>query len=157
MKITKLLIALAAIAPLSHTLAQPIKSIITPYTISRVTTAEIDQKPYIVASSYEGTVVAYDFEGNLLWENPLSGYYNQDIYCDDLDGDGNDETLASNSDGTLYVLDKSGKELWSFRPSQAPMNSATIIRKAGKAYVAAGGYNNTLYYLDGKGELIETI
>lgn len=137
--------------------AEPIKSIITPYTISKVTTAQINNKPFIMASSYNGALLCYNFDGELQWENKLSGYFNQDIYCGDLDGDGSDETLAANSDGALYCLNDRGEVKWSFSPSEVPMNSTTIIHHQGVPYVACGGYDNNLYYLDNGGKLIKTI
>ncbi|MFR9524526.1 MAG: PQQ-binding-like beta-propeller repeat protein, partial [Rikenellaceae bacterium] len=117
----------------------------------------INSSEYIVASSYEGTVLCLDYSGKTLWENKLSGYYNQDIYCGDIDGDGNDEILAANSDGALYCIDDNGKLMWSFRPTEAPMNAVSIIHSEGKPYVACGGYDTYLYYLDQSGALVSKV
>ncbi|MFI3289295.1 MAG: PQQ-binding-like beta-propeller repeat protein [Rikenellaceae bacterium] len=157
MKPLKQLLTLLSVASIAALSAAPLKSIETPYTISKVTTAEINKRPYIVASSYEGTLLCYDFDGKLLWENKLSGYFNQDIYCADVDGDGSDETFAANSDGSLYCVDESGKQLWSFRPSETPMNAVTLIHSGGNPYIVCGGYDLNIYYLDAKGKLVKTV
>ncbi|MFR9557255.1 MAG: hypothetical protein SNF68_07200 [Rikenellaceae bacterium] len=157
MRPTKLFLLFLLCAALSQAHSAPIVSIETPYTISRVTTAIIDKQEYIVASSYEGRLLCLDFRGNILWENKLSGSYNLDIYCCDLDGDGSYETLAANSDGSLYCIGEDGKNLWQFRPTEAPMNAATMIHHDGSTYVACGGYDTNLYYLDHKGKLISQV
>ncbi|MFI3286784.1 MAG: hypothetical protein R3Y08_09055 [Rikenellaceae bacterium] len=136
---------------------EPIQSIETPYTISKVTTAQIDGGEYIIASSYEGALLCYSFGGELLWENKLSGYFNHDIYCDDIDGDGSDEIFAANSDGTLYCVDHKGDLGWLFRLNDAPMNAVTVIREGSVPYVVCGGYDTFIYYLNSHGEKIMEI
>ena len=55
-----------------------------------------ESEEFIVASSYEGRVVAYDLNGNHRWSLPLSGYMNHDLWCEDLSGDGVDDVLSYN-------------------------------------------------------------
>ncbi|MFI3321036.1 MAG: PQQ-binding-like beta-propeller repeat protein [Rikenellaceae bacterium] len=158
-KFTKLLLTIplfSAIAIASCSEQKPIESIETPYTISLVRTADIDNKEYIIASSYEGVVLCYDFNGKKLWENKLSGFFNQDIYCADLDGDGSDDIVAANSNGTLYALDENGKVLWQKSLGETPISALTVVHKDGKPYIAAGAYDTNLYYLDAKGEILST-
>ena len=132
-------------------------SIDTGYTISKVRSAVNREIPYLVASSYEGTVLGVSFEGKISWKNALSGFMNRDLWCADLTGDGADEILAANADGSVYCLDHRGELQWTFRPSDAPMNTVCVIRKNRIPYVVCGGYDTNIYYLDGQGKPVKTI
>ena len=55
----------------------------TGYTISKMRTAYKDGNSYIVASSYEGTVLGMQYDGTILWANTLSGFMNHDLWCED--------------------------------------------------------------------------
>ncbi len=129
-------------------------SIETGYTISKVQMATGDAGNYIVASSYEGTLLGISYDGQQLWGNPLSGFLNQAITCADLDGDGVDEILAANADGTLYCLTSGGQLLWKFKLNDAPMNAVAVIHRDGKPYVACGSYDTNIYYLSAEGRLL---
>lgn len=137
--------------------AAPIESIVTDYTIVNVRNALFKGKPVIIAGSYDGVILCYDYNGKLLWENKLSGFLNQDIYCADLDNDGYDEILTANSDGAIYCLDNKGKQIWKFRRNDAPMSAVTTFKKDNKNYIACGGYDRNLYYLDTKGNMISFV
>lgn len=137
--------------------AAGIISIETGYTISRVCTARNNGRSLIVASSYEGTLLAIRYEGHIEWLNPLSGYMNHDIWCDDLTGDGADEILAANADGAVYCLSLQGELLWKFQPTDAPMNSVCVVRNEDTPYVVCGGYDMNMYYLTARGDLVKTI
>jgi hypothetical protein len=50
-------------------------SIETGLTICKVRSAARDGVPYLVASSYEGTVLGVSYQGAILWKNDLSGFY----------------------------------------------------------------------------------
>ncbi|MBH0044469.1 PQQ-binding-like beta-propeller repeat protein [Pseudoalteromonas sp. SWXJZ10B] len=132
-------------------------SIETPYTISKVRSANRKSGSYIVGSSYEGTLFAVDYDGKVLWENKLSGFMNHDVWTQDITGDGNDEILTANADGHVYCLSDKGKLKWSFKINDAPMYSVTAIKKDNTSYVVAGGFDNNFYYLDTQGKLIKTI
>jgi len=132
-------------------------SIETPYTISKVRSANRKQGSYIIASSYEGTVLALDYKGDILWENKLSGFMNHDVWTQDITGDGNDEVLTANADGHIYCLSDKGKLKWSFKVNDAPMYSVTTIKKENTPYIVAGGLDKNFYYLDINGKLIKTI
>ena len=132
-------------------------SIETPYTISKVRSANQKSGSYIVGSSYEGTLLAVDYDGKVLWENKLSGFMNHDVWTQDITGDGNDEVLTANADGHVYCLSDKGKLKWSFKVNDAPMYSVTTIKKDNTSYVVAGGFDNNFYYLDTQGKLIKTI
>ena len=122
-------------------------SIETDYTISKVRTAQNKGTSYIIASSFEGTIIAVSYSGKTLWKNELSGFMNHDIWCDDITGDGNDEILAANANGTTYCLNNKGKLLWKFKQNNAPMYSVCAIKKEEKNYVVCGGYDKSIYYL----------
>jgi WD40 repeat protein len=132
-------------------------SIDTGYTISKVRSAVNREIPYLVASSYEGTVLGVSFQGKIGWKNALSGFMNRDLWCADLTGDGADEILAANADGSVYCLDHRGELQWTFRPSDAPMNTVCVIRKNKVPYVVCGGYDTNIYYLDSQGKPVKTI
>ena len=142
----------------SELIADPaIVSIETDFTILKVRTAQNKGKSYIVASSYEGTVLGVNYKGKVLWKNKLSGFTNHDIYIRDLDNDGNDEILAANADGTIYCLNSKGKLLWKFSINSAPMFAVSAIKKDDKMYVVAGGFDTNIYYLTAKGEFLKKI
>jgi len=132
-------------------------SIDTGYTITKVRIATDTTQNYVVATSYEGTVLAVTYDGDILWENKLSGFMNHDIWADDIDNDGNDEVLAANADGSIYCLDNKGKLLWQFKQNDAPMYAVTVIEKDGKSYVVCGGYDNSFYYVSNQGKLISEV
>jgi hypothetical protein len=132
-------------------------SIETPYTISKVRAANQNSGSYIVGSSYEGTILAVNYDGKVLWENKLSGFMNHDVWTQDITGDGNDEVFTANADGHIYCLSDKGKLKWSFKVNDAPMYSVTTITKDNIPYVVAGGFDNNFYYLDTQGKLIKTI
>lgn len=134
-----------------------IKSLVTNYTISKVRVAKGTETAYIVASSFEGTVVALSYEGNQLWENKLSGFMNHDLWCNDITGDGVDEILVANADGTVYCLSAMGKLLWSFKKNEAPFYAVTTLNKGDVTYVVAGGFDKRIYYLSKDGVLIKEL
>ncbi len=135
-----------------------ILSIDTNHTITKVRTATISGKENIIATTYDGMVLCYDMAGNKLWENALSGYMNHDLHCDDIDGDGQDEVMAANADGSLYCIDNDGELKWTFKPNNAPMNAVTSFVKSRRNYVVCGGYDLNHYYLDGNtGKSLKTV
>lgn len=130
----------------------------TGYTIAKVRTAQAAANSLIVASSYEGTLLGMDYAGNLLWTNSLSGIMNHDLWCDDITGDGEDEILAANGDGSIYCVNTQGELLWQFKANDVPMISVCAIHNTnGTAYVAAGGNDLNLYYISATGSVLETI
>jgi len=141
----------------SAKLDKAIVSIETGLTISKVRTAQNKGKTYIVASSYEGTVIGVSYDGKELWRNELSGFMNHDLWAGDISGDGVDEILVANADGSIYCLNNKGKLLWKFKQNEAPMYAVCVINKDGKPYVVGGGYDNSYYYVSPKGKLISEI
>ncbi|WP_010135928.1 PQQ-binding-like beta-propeller repeat protein [Ochrovirga pacifica] len=132
-------------------------SIDTNYTIQKVQTANYKKQTVLIASSYEGTLLAYSDEGKLLWEQPLSGFMNHDLWSGDLDGDAIDEVVVANANGTIYCVNSFGEVMWSFQKNQAPMYAVTMVKKEDKTYVVAGGFDTSLYYLSAQGTLIKEI
>ena len=135
----------------------PIQSIETGYTILKVRTVAGANGDYILASSYEGTLLGVSFDGEILWKNRLSGYMNHDLWAGDLNADGVDEVFAANADGSIYALNSEGQLLWSFKQNDAPMNAVTLIRTDESRYVVAGGYDRNIYYLDTAGKVVKSI
>ncbi|WP_152285703.1 PQQ-binding-like beta-propeller repeat protein [Flavicella marina] len=131
-----------------------IVSIETGYTITLVRTSQIENRTTVIANSYEGTLLAYTYKGKKLWENKLSGFMNHDVWCADLDGDGNDETLAANADGNLYCISDKGELLWKFSKNEAPLKSVAVTHKDKEAYVVVGSYDSHIYYLNKNGQLV---
>ncbi|WP_366184309.1 hypothetical protein [Flavobacterium ovatum] len=154
-KIISLLVIFLSIQ--SGQAADGIKSIETDYTIMKVRVMKYKNTTKIIGSSYEGTVVCYDYDGKLQWKNELSGFMNNDIYCADIDDDGKDEILAPNADGNLYCLDDDGKLLWKFKKNSAPILSATMVSKDKINYVVCGGYDKNIHYLTADGKLLKYI
>jgi lambda-carrageenase len=134
-----------------------IVSIETGYTICKVRTAVDRDGSYIVASSYEGTVLGLSYNGEVEWSNDLSGFMNRDLWCEDVTGDGSSEIFAANADGVLYCLDGKGKLLWEFKANDAPMNAVCVVNLDGTKLIVCGGYDTNIYYLTVQGELIKTI
>ena len=132
-------------------------SIETGYTVSKVRTAKNNKGTFIVASSYEGTVLGVSYDGAILWKNELSGFMNHDIWCEDINADGIDEILVANANGTIFCLNSKGETQWQFKKNDAPMYALTVINKDDSSYVVCGGFDKNLYYLSNKGELLETI
>jgi hypothetical protein len=132
-------------------------SIDTKYTITKVRTAVDKKGTYVACTSYEGTILAVGYDGEIRWENKLSGFMNHDLWTGDINNDGVDEILAANADGSIYCLNNKGELLWKFKQNEAPMYAVCVINKEGKAYVACGGYDNSYYYVSPKGELVSEI
>jgi len=141
----------------------PLRSLETGYTMMRVRTGMDVSNSFIVAASYEGTIVRMDFAGEALWTNALSGYMVHDLWCSDLNGDRVDDILVSNADGYLYCLNgATGTQLWNFAPTpgphKTPMYAGCAVQAAnGKKYVACGGFDKNFYWLSSSGQWLETV
>ncbi|WP_366184338.1 PQQ-binding-like beta-propeller repeat protein [Flavobacterium ovatum] len=127
------------------------------YTISKIRTAVKNGKSFIVASSYEGTIVGLRYDGKKIWENKLSGFMNHDLWCEDITGDGIDEIFAANANGTLYCLNNDGTLKWQFKQNDAPMYAVCVVSKNNIPYVVCGGYDKNIYYLNADGTLKQTL
>ncbi|MDO7173141.1 hypothetical protein [Mariniflexile sp. AS56] len=135
-------------------------SIDTKYTITKVRTGKTKKETILIASSYEGTVLGVSFDGKILWKNPLSGFMNHDIWCQDITGDGIDEILIANADGNLYCLNTEGNLVWTFKTGHKnppPMYAVTALNDGKNMYVVCGGFDKSFYYLTPKGVLIKAI
>ncbi|MEM0965836.1 MAG: hypothetical protein AAGJ81_06790 [Verrucomicrobiota bacterium] len=155
--VNKLCICLLVIFSVGEAGEPAIRAFDTGYTVMKVRSGSSHGTPFIVGSTYEGTILGMRFDGSIAWTNPLSGYMNHDLWCGDLDGDGIDEILAANADGSIYCLNVTGDLLWSFKKNDVPMNAVCIIRDGDRSFIACGGYDLWLYYLDSNGELLESI
>ncbi|MGJ8745693.1 hypothetical protein, partial [Polaribacter sp.] len=142
------------------TINNAIKSIDTDLTILKVRTAINKGESYVVATSFEGTVLAVSYEGEILWKNKLSGFMIHDIWCQDINGDGIDEIVTANADGNVYCLNNKGKLLWTFKTGLSnppPMYAVSVVNKNNAAYVVCGGFDKSIYYVSNKGELVKEI
>ena len=164
LKIQLLLISVGVLSAIQYNLPAQTKktnlnkeiiSIETGYTISKVRTAQNTDESYIIGSSYEGTVLGVSHIGEVLWENKLSGFMNHDLWCEDITGNGIDEIIAANANGTIYCLNNKGELLWKFKQNDAPMYSVCTIKKGNENYVVCGGYDKSIYYLNSKGKQIK--
>ncbi len=135
----------------------PIESFETNKTIVKVRTANFKNKTHIIASSYEGTVMAVNYAGKIIWENKLSGFMNHDVWCKDINNDGNDEILVANANGTLYCLNNKGNTLWKFKVNDAPMYSVCAVSKNNNTYIVCGSMDLNIYYLTNEGKKIKKI
>ena len=125
-------------------------SIETGLTITKVRTAQNKGKSYVIASSYEGTVIGVSYKGKVLWKNKLSGFMNHDVWCEDITGNGKDEILVANADGILYCLNAKGKLLWTFKTAHKnapPMYAVTVIKNGKTPIVVCGGFDKSFYYV----------
>ena len=134
-----------------------ITSFDTGYTITKVRSGQSKGTTFIAASSYEGTVLGMRLDGTIAWKNALSGYMNHDLWCADLTGDGIDEILAANADGSVYCLNVRGETQWQFKKNDVPMYSVCAVKNGDTPYIACGGFDMNMYYLDAKGKLISTV
>ncbi|MDZ8117822.1 PQQ-binding-like beta-propeller repeat protein [Pontiella agarivorans] len=135
-----------------------ISSFDTGFTMMKVRAATARSTSFIVSASYEGTVAAYTYDGTELWTNPLSGFMVHDMWCADLTGNGIDEIMVANADGSLYCLNHRGVVQWTFRRNDAPMYAVCVVHaETGRPYVVCGGYDLNIYYLTAKGKLRKTI
>ncbi|AZQ63912.1 hypothetical protein EI427_17275 [Flammeovirga pectinis] len=160
MKYLKLIIGLLLLPIVLLAKEKPKKGIVsfdTDYTISLVRNAQINGGNYIVANSYEGTILVFTEDGKKVWENKLSGFANHDVWCEDITGDGTDEILTANADGNLYVLDAKGKLMWQNQPSETPLTAVTVMNGKNGKYIVTGGMDKNLYYLSSTGNVFKTI
>lgn len=158
MKMKNVLIVALGLACSLASGKEALSSFDTGYTIMKVREVTARNRAFIVSASYEGTVLAYRYDGSELWKNELSGYMVHDLWCDDLTGDGVDEILVANADGTLYCLDSSGDLQWAFKQNDAPMYAVCVVHDGqGAPYVVCGGYDLNIYYLSPDGQLVKRI
>ena len=129
----------------------------TGYTITNVRSVVNEKEQLVFASTYEGTLLVVTQSGEIKWKNTLSGFMNHDIWAQDIDNDGASEYFAANADGSVYALDHQGHIMWRFAPTEAPMNAVTVITNGKTPVVVAGGYDNSFYYIDVNGKLINEV
>ncbi|VGO20480.1 Lambda-carrageenase [Pontiella sulfatireligans] len=139
----------------------PLTSLDTGFTIQKLRTAKVGTNTLIIGSSYEGAVLGMEYDGTVLWTNELSGFMNHDVWCDDITGDGSDEILLANADGSVYCLNAAGMLQWQFKPNNGghlpPMYAVCVVHDAGTPYVVCGPYDMSIYYLDSTGSLAKEI
>ncbi|WP_075601941.1 PQQ-binding-like beta-propeller repeat protein [Saccharicrinis aurantiacus] len=133
------------------------------HTVMKVRTADYDDTEVIIATDYDGTVLAIDYSGAILWKNNVGdGIMNHDIWCADINGDNKDEVLVASANGKVYCLNSSGKELWQFKPYDTqhltPMYAVCVVKDAALTpYVVCGNFDTNCYYLSATGELVQTL
>lgn len=111
----------------------------------------------VVGGAYDGTIVAYTSDGKLMWESRPSIFFPSELIAADLNNDGFDETIITYYDGSIHVLDKNGKEFWTYQ-AEGALYAAAVVEDAGKSYVMAGGIDHYLYKFDGEtGAVADTL
>ncbi|WP_052342974.1 hypothetical protein [Saccharicrinis fermentans] len=133
------------------------------HTIMKVRVAKNQDRQIIVGSDYDGILLGVDYSGAILWECATGhGTMNHDLWCADITGDGVDEILAANANGSVYCLNIDGKILWEFKPFDSshltPMYAITVVKdKSLTPYVVCGGFDTNIYYLTKTGSLIKVL
>ncbi len=161
-KIALALVALFCIAPHRGVAIECID--LGQHTIIKVREAQLGAKSVIIGATYDGVVVALDYDGTLLWcREGDSATIIHDVWCDDITGDDIDEVLIASGDGYTYCIDgKRGELLWRFIPTpapyQPPMYSVTIVKdRDAKQYVVCGSLDGSIYYLSTSGKLVKSV
>ncbi|TWT81557.1 Lambda-carrageenase precursor [Planctomycetes bacterium CA13] len=96
-----------------------IRSYDTGHTIIHVRTGILSGQSVIGGANYEDAISAMDFDGKTLWDkpNPLTGYMVRDLWCGDVNNDGDNEILAALSDG---------KPRWVNMRPRSPLNKTPL-------------------------------
>ncbi|WP_152286522.1 PQQ-binding-like beta-propeller repeat protein [Flavicella marina] len=137
-----------------------ISSIETGKTITKVVLAKQKKDKFIIASSYDGAILATDYKGEIYWKKELSdGIINHEILAEDITGDKVDEILIVNGRGELICLDIQGNLVWKFKQNDVPFISLCVIHEKGwkNPYIVVGGNDLNIYYVSTEGKLLHEI
>ncbi|MDO6760969.1 hypothetical protein Q4566_12215 [Tamlana sp. 2_MG-2023] len=118
-------------------------------------TAHVKGKTVLYLSELDGSVSAYTMDSKKIWRNETtSPAVMFEIVASDVNGDKNDDLLASSGDGNIYCWDSSGKLLWKFNPGHKVRFSEIAVVNNGKIQIFAGGNDYKLYELNAEGQLV---
>lgn len=109
----------------------------------------------VVGAAYDGKVLGYSADGKRLWSSQAGESFPYDLFVDDIDGDGKDESMIASSDGTLYVLNHKGRLLWSYTTPAPLYNVCTVQGNDGKKYIITGGIDKHIYKLSATGTKVD--
>ncbi len=115
----------------------------------------------IVAAAYDGSILAYDVNGKILWQKQSSDAFPYDLAVSDIDNDGFDEILVAYSDGTLHALDQDGKQLWHYESGEPektpPLYQVAVVKDKNVTTIFTGGISQKLFAISAKGEFLRSI
>ena len=118
--------------------------------VYRLAVGKLGDEHQVIGSTYDNRVCAFDPNGKLRWDAPLSGFV-FDLAAGDLDADGRDEIVAACADGKGCAFSSEGEPLWQY-DLLAPVYQAAIARLDGQTpVVLAGGISRELTVLSRKG------
>ena len=114
-------------------------------------------EPVLMAAAYDGAVLCYTRDGNLLWKNETNRSLPLDLAIADLDGDRRDETLVASADGNLYAFDHSGTVQWQFRREPPLIQVCAVTGTSQETIVLTGGIEKKLYALSADGDVLKSV
>ena len=126
-----------------------------PPTIADVTG---DAKVEVLVLNRAGTLQCLDgATGKLIWEVILPGRFEwgtTTLAAGDVDGDGGNEIVTGDADGTVYCLRGSGEQLWVFKGDIGLITCPAIadLDGDGKAEILVGGNKTPLVCLSSAGK-----
>lgn len=110
----------------------------------------------LVIGTRRGRLLAYDIDGNALWETTLAGPINAAPLVVDLDFDGVDEIYAIGS--SLYCLDTAGKEIWRWAPPKGAGIASSLavadINHDQKQEIVLTSYDGSVYAISPAGRTV---
>jgi len=117
--------------------------------------------PAVVFGSEDGTIVAADVRGKVLWQHQLKAPKRlqrqiTSLTAGDVDGDGRGEIVAGSASWNVYCLDGNGRELWT-QPAYAHRVTCLAtgdITGNGGAEVLVGTSYYTLSAFDAEGRVL---
>ncbi len=103
----------------------------------------------------DGTVLAVDGNGAILWETTID-CYPYDFWVGDMNQDGKDELIIAGSDGVVHAFSAEGEALWQYQTGGPLFQVCAVAMGRNKVnMVFAGGADHFLYALTPSGILIE--
>lgn len=132
-----------------------------------------DGKKEILFGTKDGKILSIDSNGVVKWtfsvqeqhsevelmfiDTETANSINSAPYIEDINWDGKKEIVFGTEAGKLYVLDNSGKVLWTFSASGPIKGAATIQRFNNKeSGIIFGSSDKNLYFLNSKGKVYWT-
>ena len=130
-----------------------------------------DGKMEIIFGTKDGKILSIDMDGSLKWSYAVQGNYtemelmfldaetsnsiNSSPNIEDINNDGKKEIVFGTEDGTLYVLDSTGKIFWSFK-TQGPIRGSALVQKFAnnQCGIIFGSTDKNIYFLNAEGKLL---
>lgn len=108
----------------------------------------------IIFGTNDGTILAVDAAGELIWQHKTGGKITAAPAFADLQNDGVDEVIIGSTDNSLYCLDIDGELVWSYETGGAIYSKATIadLNGDGKPEILIGSCDNNIHAVTPEGE-----